>query len=435
MKSFWFIVYNVLVLPLMILASNILSLFNRKIKTGLAGRKAVLRRVEKFVALRGKQTPLILFHCASMGEYEQIKPILSALSAKKAELVKVVCFFSPSGYENAGENPDVDLKIYAPLDSLRTVRKFLNFLQPAVYVISKHDVWPNLIWSLSDRKIPVILINGTMPTDSFMTKPLVRHFYRTVFTCFRFIAPASEADRTGFVKIVKRHVPLKVMGDTRFDQVLVRSLENKKKEIIPRHLFENRLTIIAGSVWPSDEEHLFPALLKLLNEDATLLLIIVPHEPGEQHVRQIKKYFADHQHSSFLFSEGNFVENFVRYRILIVNRIGVLANLYGYCDIAYVGGSFDPGVHNVMEPAAFHLPVLFGPKILNSPEAFELERREAGFKIENRQEAYSVLKKLCREPDYRKSCGERAFALIDENSGVTQKIADKILVLLQNKKQ
>lgn len=419
----------------MILASTVLSLFNRKIKIGRAGKKAALRRVEKFAARRQEETSLILFHCASMGEYEQIKPILSVLSAEEAELLKVVCFFSPSGYENAGENPDVDLKIYAPLDSLRTVRKFLNLLQPSVYVISKHDVWPNLIWSLYNRKIPVILINGTMPADSFITKSLIRHFYRAVFTCFQFIAPANEVDRIGFVKICKQHVPLQIMGDTRFDQVLVRSLENKRKDILPNRPFEKRLTIIAGSVWPSDEEHLFPALLELLKEQPTLFLIVVPHEPGEQHVSQIKKYFAGHQHSSFLFSDGNFKKNILRHRILIVNRIGILANLYGYCDIACVGGSFDPGVHNVMEPAAFHMPVLFGPKILNSPEALELVRREAGFKIENRQEAYNMLKKLCREPEYRKTCGERAFALIDENSGGTQKIADKILALVKNKKR
>lgn len=427
MKSFWFILYNLLVFPLLMSAAIFISLFNRKMSTGLSGKKKSFAEITKFNLIRSENSRLILFHCASLGEYEQIKPILRLLSEDFSNLKKVVSFFSPSGYKNAGLNSDVDLKIYLPVDSLGSINKFLNLLKPELLVISKHDIWPNLIWSFFNRNIATILINGTMPADSFMTFPIVRHFYRTIFSCFNFIAPASQADSVGFRKIVKQNVHVEILGDTRFDQVLIRSLETKKKQFLPRNFFDDHQTIVAGSIWPSDEEQLFLPFVELLRSIPDLFLILVPHEPDNQHIRQIKKWFQNYGFKSFYFSEGQFQDNLKRHHILIVDRIGILANLYGYGDIAYVGGSFGPGVHNVMEPAAFQLPVLFGPKILNSPEALELKRRKAGFQVENNAEMLRTLKKLCQDPDYRKSTGTRSFAFVEENKGSTEKIVKRIM--------
>ena len=222
-----------------------------------------------------------------------------------------------------------------------------------------------------------------------------------------------------------------ILGDTRFDQVLIRSLETKQKQFLPRNFFGDRLTIIAGSIWPSDEEQLFLPFVELLRSNPELFLILVPHEPDNQHINRIKTWFQDYGFKSFYFSKGQFQDNLNSHRILIVDRIGILANLYGYGDIAYVGGSFGPGVHNVMEPAAFQLPVLFGPKILNSPEALELVNRNAGFKVTNKAEILKTLKKLCQDPDYKKSAGSRSFAFIEENKGSTEKIVKRIMGFLK----
>ncbi len=430
MKSLWFILYNLLIFPFLISVSIFISLFNRKMSIGLAGKKKSFADIRKFNLKRSENSKLILFHCASLGEYEQIKPILRLLSDDYSSIQKVVSFFSPSGYKNAGLNSDVDLKIYLPVDSLSSINKFLNLLKPGLLVVSKHDIWPNLIWSLFNRKIVTILINGTMPVDSIMTKPIVRHFYRTIFSCLSFIAPASQADSVGFQKIVKHNVPMEILGDTRFDQVLIRSLETRKKQFLPRNFFGDHQTIVAGSIWPSDEEQLFLPFVELLRSVPDLFLILVPHEPDNQHIRRIKAWFQDFGFQSFYFSEGRFQDNLKRHRILIVDRIGILANLYGYGDIAYVGGSFGPGVHNVMEPAAFQLPVLFGPKILNSPEALELVSRKAGFQVENKAEMLRKLKKLCQDPDYKKAAGSRSFAFVEENKGSTEKIVKRILDFL-----
>jgi 3-deoxy-D-manno-octulosonic-acid transferase len=422
MKSFWFVFYNIFAFPFLFLASLVLSIFKTKIRQGLAGKKKSLKIVTESNLKLSKETKVILFHCASLGEYEQIKPILKSLSNKNIK--RVVSFFSPSGFENMGENGDVDLKLYLPIDSLTSISKFLNGLQPNLIVISKHDIWPNFIWSLQSRKIPVLLVNGTMPADSFMTKPIIRHFYRHVFSSLNFIAPASEADRVGFLKIVKEQVQMEVLGDTRYDQVLVRSLETSKKNLLPRKFFNDKITIIAGSTWPSDEEHLFPAFVKLLKKYDNLFLIIVPHEPTKEHVEQIESYFEKYDSPPTCFSHNNFDRHLNK--VLIIDKIGILANLYGFSQIAYVGGSFVPGVHNVMEPAAFHLPILFGPKIFNSPEALELVRREAGFRVENSDEVYSILEKLYLESKHREAAGNRSFELVNENRGATEKILQKI---------
>ena len=145
---------------------------------------------------------------------------------------------------------------------------------------------------------------------------------------------------------------------------------------------------------------------------------------------QIHSYFKNVGYSSFNFSEGGFTDKLLRNQILIVDRIGILMNLYSYGDIAYVGGSFGTGVHNVMEPAAFHLPILFGTKILNSPEALELIRREAGFKVENSDDVWNITNNLCENKEYRISAGHSSGKLVEENLGATEKIVLKILSTL-----
>ena len=152
MKSVWFIFYNLIIFPILFIASSILSLFNLKIKKGLAGKKRSLTIIKEYSNKITCDSKCVLFHCASLGEYEQIKPILKYLTKYDSNIRKVVTFFSPSGYENMGENPDVDLKIYLPIDSLRSLTILLNQLKPVLFVISKHDIWPNLVWSLSTRK-------------------------------------------------------------------------------------------------------------------------------------------------------------------------------------------------------------------------------------------------------------------------------------------
>ncbi len=430
MRIVYFLIYNLLFLPLLLVVARVVALFNHKVRSGLEGRRRSLEFLKRWTVNSGDGQPRVLFHCASMGEFEQIRPVLRALRETQPGLVHVVSFFSPSGFENVEEDRFLDLKIYLPLDTVGRIAKFLNLLQPRLLVISKHDVWPNLVWSLASRKIPAMLVNGTMPADSYALKPGLRGFYRSVYSRLRFIAPASQRDLEGFAKIVGNLVPMEVLGDTRFDQVLIRSQETARKHLLNAEALGQKKVIVAGSIWPSDEQHLFPAFARLLREHPDLVLILVPHEPEPDHVQNIANFFEGEGHSSFRFSERNNGAGFARHRILIVDQIGVLANLYGYGHIAYVGGSFGPGVHNVMEPAAYGLPVLFGPKILNSPEAQALLERQAGFRVESWQDCYGHFSSLLKNEKLRQEMGRRARQLVEENRGATEKIVRKILEYL-----
>jgi len=342
----------------------------------------------------------------------------------------VVSFFSPSGYEHASGNGEYDLKIYLPHDTLPSVARFLNRLEPDLLVISKHDVWPNLVWSMASRNIPAILVNATLPADSFLLRPVVRSFAAALLGKLRFIAPASERDLQGFRRIVGSSTAMEILGDTRFDQVLIRSQESRKLRILPESAFQGRKVFVAGSIWPSDEECLLPALERLFAELPEFAAILVPHEPTPHHVQALTEWLERRSIPFLLFSDPELFSQIDSVRALVVDRIGVLANLYAYGDMAYVGGSFGPGVHNVMEPASHGIPVLFGPRILNSPEAQELVSRQAGIRIQNSDEAYRHLRKLLTENGLRRSMGKEAYAFVNANRGATQKTVEKILHFL-----
>ncbi|MEE9168999.1 MAG: glycosyltransferase N-terminal domain-containing protein [bacterium] len=427
MKIFWYFLYNLLVIPVFWIGGHIAGLFNRKAHAGLAGRRRILPDVEQFMSGRNRSQKCILFHCASMGEYEQIRPVLREISQREPDIVRIVSFFSSSGYDNVVDNPDVDLKTYLPLDTPGKVRHFLNCLRPDAVVISKHDVWPNLVWALASRQIPSLLVNGTMPIDSVRAKPVLRNFFRSSFVDLSFVAPASEQDMKGFRKILPACPNMEVLGDTRYDQVLIRAGESKDMTTILENLPPDKKTFVAGSTWPSDEEHLLPAIIRLLHKMPEFFAIIIPHELNEAHIEDLIDSFESSAIGATLYSKLESGGNLLDYRVLIINRIGILANLYGYGQVAYVGGSFGPGVHNVMEPAAYGIPVLFGPRILNSPEARALQECGAGFLVEDSQDVYRQLERLFADEPARQEAGRSAKAFIDENSGATERITGKIL--------
>lgn len=427
MRIFWFLIYNILIFPVLFSVTHIAALFNKKVRTGLRGRKHSLTKTRRFAEGIDHNRPLILFHCASMGEYEQIRPVLHTLGIKRPEIYRVVSFFSPSGFEFVDRGSEYDHKSYLPIDWLPTINRFLDALKPRVVVISKHDVWPNFAWALSSRKIPALLVNATMPLNSKMSWPLVRWFFRAYMGELQLLAPASEADAKGFEKILNGRAGLKILGDTRYDQVLRRVEESRTRQVIPRERFDGMRVFVAGSTWPSDEIHLLPAVKRLLGNHSNLCVILVPHEIEESHLTGLKHEFVAEGLETAFFSDPDLERKLPDARVLLVDRIGYLAELYSYGDAAYVGGSFGPGVHNVMEPAAHGIPVLFGPRILNSPDAGYLKKMNAGFQVNTNEEVYDQLENLLYQDDLRLDAGKNAANLIEENRGATDSIVAEIL--------
>jgi len=410
------------------------GLFNQKIRHGIRGRQALWKALEEFLTAHGKDAhPLLVFHSASLGEYEQIRPILSEIKTKHPEWKLVITFFSPSGFEHFKKTKDSDLAVYLPFDSLRSINRFFKLLHPDLIVITKHDVWPNFIWAANRWHIPTMLINGTLPLDSKITRFPARSLYRQIYSKITAIHPASETDREQFKKVNATASLKEALGDTRFDQVLRRAEESKEGAFFPEEWKSAPFIFIAGSTWPSDEEHVVPAVIDFCRRHPESRFVVVPHEPTEEHITQLLQHFREEAIPVRRYSEWKNTGRMNAARVLLVDQIGILANLYAFSHVAYVGGSFDPGVHNVMEPAASSNVVLFGPKILNSPEAQEMVRRGVGFIIRNKENVLEKLNEFISDREKLKILRRGAKSIVLENAGATRKIAEKIEHILYGK--
>jgi len=433
-ELFWFVLYNSIIVPLMWAGFHLGGFLNRKVRHGIRGRQAIWKSIDGFLTASGKSLhPLLIFHSASLGEYEQIRPILSEIKKKHPAWKLVVTFFSPSGFEYFKKTEDSDLAVYLPFDSLRSVNRFFKLLHPNLIVITKHDVWPNFIWAANRWRIPTMLINGTLPLDSKITRFPARSLYRQIYSKITAIHPASETDRKQFKKVNATASLREALGDTRFDQVLRRAEESKEGKFFPEEWKSAPFIFIAGSTWPSDEENVVPAIIDFYRQYDESQFVVVPHEPTDEHIAQLLQQFQKEAITVRLYSDWKKDGRMNSARVLLVDQIGILANLYAFSHVAYVGGSFDPGVHNVMEPAASSNVVLFGPRILNSPEAQEMVRRGVGFIIRNKEDVLEKLNEFVSDREKLKVLQGGAKSVVLENAGATQKIAKKIEHILYGK--
>src|SRR5690606_32002742 len=246
--------------------------------------------------------------------------------------------------------------------------KFISITNPAIAVIMRYDLWPNIIEILNRKKIPVYLVDATLRKNSPRSFPLIKSFHKILFNYLSKILTVSKEDAEEFNKFSLTSNKVYVVGDTRFDRVYERSLLAKDKKLISDNIIKGKKIFVAGSTWEQDEDVIFPAFLKLAEFDTNVLLIIAPHEPTLLHLEKIENEFAG-KLRTIRFSHLN---NYNNERIVIVDSIGILLTLYTYADISFIGGSFKQNVHNVLEAAVYGTPVLFGPKIDNSQEAIKL---------------------------------------------------------------
>jgi 3-deoxy-D-manno-octulosonic-acid transferase len=418
--------YNLIFLPLFYLSLLMVFPFNSKIRKGLLGRMGMNRRIRK-IKKQIDNHPLLVLHCASMGEFEHTKPFLLEFKKSKPDFRILILFFSPSGFENVKPFPAVDFYLYSPHECFFLIWRFFRQLKPTLWIIAKHDVWPNQIWLARWFKVPIFLINASLYSGSkrlfWFTKP----FYRAVYNNFNLILATSDADRENFCRLVDPDV-LTVIGDTKFDQVIYRQEESRKKEIIPHQIVEDRWILVAGSTWPEDHVHLIPALQNLHRKYQKMLSIICPHEPTSAHLAEIKSYLIDGEF--ILLSE---IQNFSNQKYLIVDRFGLLANLYSLGKLAYIGGSFKQNIHNMLEAAVYQIPVLFGPVNQVLYEAQLLKNNMGGWEVRNSQEIQNVIEKFLDNDIFRQECGRKAYKIVEENRGATQRTIEKINDYLENK--
>jgi 3-deoxy-D-manno-octulosonic-acid transferase len=281
----------------------------------------------------------------------------------------------------------------------------------------RYDIWPNHIWELHRRGIPILIANATMRSRTKRLLPVARAFHRCLYNEIDDILTVSASDVEAFKRFSLQGPTLQAIGDTRYDQVRIRSAEARKRHIIPPAITAGKRVVVIGSSWPEDEEVVIPVCLRLQAESGDVMVIVVPHEPTEEHIEGLERDIAG-KASSIRFSGLN---EYAGENIVIVDSVGILLVLYAHAHIAYVGGSFRQGVHNVLEAAVFGIPVLFGPRHRNSHEPLMLVECGGGFVVEDAAEAYRTLQNLLDDAGARRASGERAARFVESHTGATDR--------------
>jgi len=418
MKTYWYYIYNIIVVPLLIIISRIASLFNEKIREGLRDRKKLFDNLDKSLQTINTGYPRIWFHVSSLGEFEQAKPIIQTVRNTYPDGTIIVTFFSPSGYRHSINFKHADIISYIPIDTRRLARKFVERIKPDAAIFIRYDIWPNHIWALIEAKVPIFLSSATMREKSIRMMPILRAFHKNLFNLFTAVLTVTEHDVRQFKRFGLDHPVLEEVGDTRYDQVLQRSTAAREIGLLPEGFTRRKKVLVIGSSWNSDEDLLIPALRHLYNDEKNLLTIIAPHEPSEQNLERIEKQLGrDIPHIRF-----SHINNYSGEKLILVDSVGILVTLYKYAHVAYIGGGFKSSVHNVLEAAVYGIPVVFGPKHTNSQEAVELARRKGGYCVHDEQSLHAILGRLFSDSQFRKSTGAICNQLVKQNTGATDRI-------------
>lgn len=421
MRSIWFLIYNGIIIPGLFAGLEILSLFNPKVKKGIRDRKRLYEDLVLALISLDKRKKLIWFHSSSMGEFEQAKPIIHMLKSRK-DVNILATFYSPSGYENSKNYPYADAVSYMPFDTYSLAKRFIKTVQPDLAIMMRYDIWPNFIWQMKENNIPCFLVDATMRKDSSRKILISKSFHKALYKDITRILTVSETDLENFKDFEISDSQIKSVGDTRFDRVFQKSLAAKGKKLFKGDLFIDKKILVAGSSWESDEEVYLPAVLKLMKYEKNIILFLVPHEPTIQRLEKLENQFFG-KVSSIRFSYLNEYKN---ERIILIDSIGILLTLYYYASVAYVGGSFKQGIHNILEPAVYGIPVLFGPKIENSQEAKKLVELGGAKVIKNKVEAYRNLRLLFSNKEIREKMGSISLNYVTNNTGATEGILKEI---------
>ncbi len=388
--------------------------FHKKANLMVQGHKETYEILKKQIDPSSKY---VWFHVASLGEYEQALPMIETIRSEKPHYKILLTFFSPSGYEVQKDNPLMDIVCYLPFDRKKNVERFLDLAQPNIAIFVKYEFWYNFIHGLYQRDIPVYLISAVFRPNQLFFKPWggifkkILYYYTHIFVQDR--GSRSLIRNQGLNNVT-------VMGDTRMDRVIQIKENALDLPIVEKfvNLKNSQSVLVAGSSWPEDET----LLINYFNKHAYLKLIIAPHLIDEAHLKQIE---AKLKRTHIRYSEASEVDT-RNYDCLIIDNFGLLSSIYRYAEIAYIGGGFGAGIHNLPEAAVHSIPVIFGPNHSKFIEAKELMRKGGGFTVSNETELNKVLKNFVTSPEDLEIAGERAAEYVYESSGATKRIVNKI---------
>ena len=392
---------------------KLLALFNPKMKLFVDGRKGVFEKIREKINPTDKT---IWFHAASLGEYEQGLPVIEQIKIKYPEHKIVVTFFSPSGYEVRKNNTTADLTIYLPLDTKHNAQLFVELVHPEMVFFIKYEFWPNYLNELKKRTIKTYLISGIFRDNQAFFKGY-GGFYRNALNTFDYFFVQNENSKKLIESIGFTNV--KISGDTRFDRV-VSILERDNFLDFIEQFKDQKTTIVIGSSWPKDES----LLVNYINSaSADLKFIIAPHNIHKPEIDKLQTLITK---KTILYSEKE-NQNLNEFQVFIIDTIGILTKIYSYADIAYVGGGFgNPGVHNILEPATFGVPIVIGPNYSHFAEATALVNQGGCVSISNQKELNETLDNLISNEDIQHEKGHICETFVQMNKGATVTILQNI---------
>ena len=391
---------------------HIAALFDKKIARMWAGQKAGLG-ILKATLQEGDR--YIWFHAASLGEFEQGRPLIERLKTQYPQYKILLTFFSPSGYEVQKHYPFADIVCYLPMDTPRNASRFVRMIKPEIAVLIKYEFWANYLYYLKKHNIPTYVISAIFREKQVFFR-WYGTWYRNLLRNFKLIFVQDEKSR----ELLKRyHINnVVVSGDTRFDRVGEIAAQAKDLPLIQTFV-QGKKTIVAGSSWEADED----LLIKFFNNAGDLKLIIAPHIINKEHISKIcsklKRRFV-------LFSEAS-EENVQNADCLIIDAIGFLSSVYRYGNIAYIGGGFGAGIHNVLEAAVYGMPVIFGTNYHKFREARQLIQENAAFGIAGYPALQEILNKLLTDDNLLQTSGANACEYVKNNRGATEIIFSNVI--------
>jgi len=381
---------------------------NEKARKWLSGRKDIFNNLSSSI---GKDDKIIWFHCASLGEFEQGRPLIEALRKQYADYKILLTFFSPSGYEIRKNYKQADYVFYLPIDTTKNARRFVEIVRPRAVFFIKYEFWFNYINELYTRKIPFFMVSTIFrPSQHFFG--FWGFWFRKQLRKITFLFVQDENSLELLENIKIYHAD--IIGDTRFDRVVALAEEEKEFPLI-KHFGKDKPILVAGSTWPADEDK----LLKLIDQlEIDLKLIIAPHHVDSEHIEQIKKKFSKYE--PILYSNAD-------------DGIGYLSYLYRYATITYIGGGFGIGIHNLLEAATYGKPVIFGTNHSRFNEAIELKKNGGGFAISNSEELISLCRVFLTDNKKHEISAQAAKNYVINNAGATFRVIDKAKEYLTDK--
>lgn len=393
---------------------RVTSIWNPKAKLWVSGRKNQFKRLQE--AVGASNQPIIWFHSASLGEFEQGRPVIERIKSDYPQYRILLTFFSPSGYEVRKNYAGADMVFYLPMDNKYNAKRFIEITQPKLAIFIKYETWYYYLTALSANQIPVLLISAIFYPHQFSFKPWANFMIKTLNSLAHIFVQSDDG-----LEILKEHqinTGFSIGGDTRYDRVKTLALQNFEHDGIKQFIGRSKV-VVAGSTWAEDEKK----LRFLYHHQNEIKLIIAPHETSAKNIEAISNLFLE----SLLFSDINKTENPSDFKVLIIDSIGLLSKLYRFASITYVGGGFNTsGIHNILEAAAYGKTVVFGPNFFKSNEAKEMIQQNLAYSYSEEKELLNIINDLLDNNTQLEEKNKLAKVFVEERTGATDKIIEYI---------